>query len=166
MTKQIVIALALVVGTAGAASAQAVVARASVPKIVAATGTPQEIVFPAAVPGGTGGVNVDGTTGTLGYQDYRLNYSGPTVTVPNTVTLASVLTPTNTIPATILCGEAATTVTAPTLVNCSAGIALTHSGRGLVIRRVFVGGSIAQADIDAAVPATDYTGTITIILAQ
>lgn len=169
MTKRIVMALALVLGAAGSASAQTVTARASVPTIATATGTARDLIFPAGTPGGTGGVAVDGTTTAsgatqLGYQDYRLNYSGPDVAVPNTLTLSSVATPANQITATISCAEAATGAASVTLADCSASIPLTHTGPGVELRRVFVGGSISQAVIDAAVPATDYQGTITITL--
>ena len=171
MTKRIVMALALVIGAAGSASAQTVTARATVPTLAAATGTARDLIFPAGTPGGTGGVALDGTTtaagaSQLGYQDYRLNYSGPDVSVPNTLTLSSTATPANQITATISCAEAATGAASVTLVDCSgAGIALTHTGPGVEVRRVFVGGSISQTAIDAAVPATDYVGTITITLA-
>ncbi|HEX6589664.1 MAG TPA: hypothetical protein VF039_11610 [Longimicrobiales bacterium] len=169
MTKRIVIALALVVGTTGAASAQTVTARASVPTIAQATGTPRDLIFPAGAPGSTGGAAVDGTTTAtgatqLGYQDYRLNYSGPTVAVPVALTLSSTATPANQIDATISCAQAATTAASVTLGDCSGGVALTHTGPGVELRRLFVGGTISQAEIDAAVPANDYTGTITITL--
>lgn len=170
MTKRMVIALALVVGAAGSASAQTVTARATVPSIAQATGTPRDLIFPAATPGGTGGAALDGAStasgaSQLGYQDYRLNYSGPDVTVPSALTLSSAATPANQITATISCAEAATSAASVTLADCSGGIALTHTGPGVQLRRVFVGGSISQAVIDAAVPATDYQGTITITLA-
>ena len=57
MTKQIVVALALVVGTAGAASAQAsIAANASVAQVAQETGVERDLVFAQATPGGTGGV--------------------------------------------------------------------------------------------------------------
>ena len=55
MTKQIVVALALVVGTAGAASAQAsIAANASVAQGAQETGVERDLVFAQATPGGTG----------------------------------------------------------------------------------------------------------------
>lgn len=170
MTKQILMALALVIGTAGAASAQATVtARASVPNIAQPSGTPRDLIFPAGSPGGTGGVAVNGSTtaagaSQLGYQDYRINYGTATVAVPATLTLSSTATPANQIDATIQCAQAATTAASVTLGDCAAGVVLSHTGPGVEQRRVFVGGTISQAEIDAAVPANDYTGTITITL--
>ncbi len=169
MTKRIAMALALVTGVTSAASGQAVTVRAQVPQIVEATGAARDLVFPAYVAGSQAGLSVDETmtgddeNGQLGYQAYRLNYSGPSVSVPATLVLTSGTVAT-TITADITCGEGAVNAVSVTLASCAAGQALTHAGQGVRTRRLFVGGSIAQSEIDAADPAADYTGTLTLTL--
>ena len=171
MTKRMAVALVLVFGAAEAVSAQSVTARANVPTMAAFAGTPRDLIFPAGTPGAAGtGVAVTGAmtaasaTGQLGYHDVRLNYGTATVSVPNTLVLASAATPTNTLDATISCGVGATGAASVTLADCAAATSLGYTGPGLETRRVFIGGGVSQAEIDAAVPAADYTGTITITL--
>jgi hypothetical protein len=167
MTKQIVMALALVVGTAGAASAQSITASASVAQVAQATGTQRNVVFPAGTPGGAGGSAVlaaatgaNATGPQLGFVEYQLNYSGPSVAVSAPATLSD--GGTNTIAVGFTCGESNATGTGLALAACGTH-SLTFVGTGLQTRRVWVGGSISQAAIDAAA-ATTYSGTITLTL--
>ena len=168
MTKQIVVALALVVGTAGAASAQAsIAANASVAQVAQETGVERDLQFAEATPGGTGGVSVTAAaTGAnasgpqLGFVEYELNYAGPDVSVSAPATLSD--GGTNTIAVTFTCGESDAAGTGLALAACGSH-ALGFTGSGLQTRRVWVGGSISQAAIDAAA-ATTYSGTITLTL--
>jgi hypothetical protein len=166
MTKRMVVALALVVGASSAASAQSVAATASVAQVAQATGTQRDLVFAQATPGGTGGVSVTATATAnnasgpqLGFVEYRLNYSGPSVSVAAPAQLSD---GTNTIDVTFSCGESDAAGTGLTLAACGSHN-LTFAGTGLQTRRVWVGGSITQAEIDAAAAST-YTGTITLTL--
>lgn len=169
MTKRIGLALALVFGTSAAASGQAsITATASVAQVAAETGTERDVIFPQGTPGGSGGSSVTATATAanasgpqLGFVEYRLNYSGPAVTVVAPATLADASL--NTIGVTFGCGEADASGTALVLGACGVH-ALTYSGPGLKTRRVWVGGDITQAAIDGAVPGT-YSGTITMTLA-
>lgn len=168
MTKRIGLALALVIGAAGSASAQAsIAASASVAQVAQATGVEQDVVFPQGTPGGAGGSAVTAaataanpTGPQLGFVEYELNYSGPSVTVAAPATLSD---GTNSINVTFSCGEADAAGTGLTLGACGAE-ALTFAGTGLQTRRVWVGGSISQADIDAAAASATYAGTITLTL--
>ena len=167
MTKQIAVALALVIGAAGAANAQSVSASASVAQVAAATGTQRDVVFAAGTPGGTGGSTIAATaTGAnaagpqLGFVEYQLNYSGPSVAVTAPATLSD--GGTNTIAVTFGCGEADAAGAGLALAACGTH-ALTFAGAGLQVRRIWIGGSISQAAIDAAA-ATSYSGTVTLTL--
>lgn len=173
MTKRIALAVALTVCAAGAAQAQTTVtARANVPVVTPqAQGVARDLVFPQATPtadGSGSGVAVDGTTTAsnasgpqLGYQDFRMNVGGSTVAVPSTLILASASTTTD-IEATIECGAGAVGAASVTLADCSGGVPFGYTGPGMDIRRLFVGGSIAQTEINSADPAPDYIGTITL----
>ena len=166
MTKQIVVALALVVGAASAVSAQSISASASVAQVAQATGTQRDVVFAQATPGGTGGVSVTAAATAanasgpqLGFVEYTLNYSGPTVAVSAPTTLDNGA---NSIAVTFSCGESNAAGTGLSLGVCGTH-ALTFAGSGLQTRRVWLGGAITQAAIDAAA-ATTYSGTITLTL--
>ena len=167
MTKRIVVALALVIGATGAAQAQSIAASASVAQVAQATGTQRDVVFAAGTPGSTGGSSVTAAaTGTnaagpqLGFVEYELNYSGPSVGVVAPATLSD--GGTNTIAVAFTCGESDAAGTGLALAACGAHN-LTFSGAGLETRRVWIGGAITQAAIDAAA-ATTYSGTITLTL--
>lgn len=168
MTKRITLALALVFGAAGAANAQtSIAANASVAQVAQETGVTQDVIFPEGTPGGTGGsVITETATGAnatgpqLGFVEYRLNYSGPSVGVTAPATLSD---GTNTIAVTFSCGESDDVGTGLALAVCGTH-ALGFTGPGLETRRVWVGGSIAQADIDAAAASGTYAGTITLTL--
>lgn len=167
MTKQMVIALALVVGAASAASAQSITASASVSQVAQPTGTVRNVVFPAGTPGGAGGsavtasaTGLNATGPQLGFVEYQLNYGGPSVAVSAPATLSD--GGTNTIAVSFSCGESDAAGTGLTLAACGTH-SLGFAGAGLQTRRVWVGGSIAQAAIDAAA-ATTYSGTITLTL--
>jgi hypothetical protein len=170
MTKRIVVALALVVGAAGAASAQtSISASASVAQVAQETGNDRDIVFAQGTPGGTGGSVVAATataanaTGPqLGFVEYSLNYSGPSVTVAPDATLVDPGNPANTIAVSFTCGEADAAGTGLALGACGSHN-LTFAGAGLQTRRVWIGGSISQAAIDGAA-ATTYNGTVTLTL--
>lgn len=166
MTKRIVVALALVVGAASAASAQSVTASASVSQIAQSTGVNRNVIFPAGTPGGAGGSAVvaantgaNATGPQLGFAEYELNYSGPSVGVTAPATLTSGA---NSIAVSFTCGEGDAAGTGLTLGACGSHN-LTYSGGGLSTRRVWIGGSIGQAAIDAATAGT-YSGTITLTL--
>ena len=168
MTKRIGLALALSVGVAGSASAQATIsASASVAQVAQETGVERDVVFAEGTPGGAGGSTVtaaatgaNATGPQLGFVEYELNYSGPSVTVAAPATLSD---GTNSIAVTFSCGEADAAGTGLTLGACGA-LPLTFAGSGLQTRRVWVGGSIAQGDIDAAAASATYAGTITLTL--
>lgn len=167
MTKRIVVALALVIGAAGAVNAQSISASASVAQVAQPTGVERDVVFAAGTPGSTGGSAVtaaatgaNATGPQLGFIEYQLNYSGPSVGVAAPATLSD--GGTNTIAVAFTCGESDAAGTGLALAACGAH-PLTFSGAGLQTRRVWIGGSIAQAAIDAAA-ATTYSGTITLTL--
>ena len=168
MTKRIVVALALVVGAAGAASAQtSISASASVAQVAQETGNTRDIAFPQGTPGGTGGSAVTATATAnnasgpqLGFVEYQLNYSGPSVTVAAPATLSD--GGTNTIAVGFTCGESDAAGTGLALGACGSHN-LTFAGTGLQTRRVWIGGSITQAAIDAAAAST-YSGTVTLTL--
>ena len=168
MTKQIVIALALVVGAAGAASAQtSISASASVAQVAQETGNDRDVVFAQGTPGGTGGSVVAATataanaTGPqLGFVEYQLNYSGPSVTVAAPATLSD--GGSNTIAVGFTCGESDAAGAGLALAACGSHN-LTFAGTGLTTRRVWIGGTITQAAIDGAA-ATTYSGTVTLTL--
>mgnify|MGYP006171764313 CR=1 FL=1 len=96
MTKRIGLALALSVGVAGSASAQATIsASASVAQVAQETGVERDVVFAEGTPGGAGGSAVtaaatgaNATGPQLGFVEYELNYSGPSVTVAAPATLS------------------------------------------------------------------------------
>ena len=167
MTKRIVVALALVIGAAGSASAQATIgASASVAQVAQETGTQRDVVFAQGTPGGTGGSAVtaaataaNATGPQLGFVEYELNYSGPSVAVSAPATLSD---GTNTIAVGFTCGESDAAGTGLALAACGTH-SLTMVGNGLQTRRVWLGGSISQAAIDGAA-ATTYAGTITLTL--
>ena len=166
MTKRIVVALALVVGVASAASAQSISASASVAQVAQATGTQRDVVFPQGTPGGAGGSSVTATATAanasgpqLGFVEYQLNYSGPSVGVTAPATLSD---GTNTIAVGFTCGESDAAGTGLALGACGSH-SLSYTSGGLTTRRVWIGGSITQAAIDAA-PASTYSGTVTLTL--
>jgi hypothetical protein len=170
MTKRIVVALALVIGATGAAQAQSISASASVAQVAQATGTQRDVVFAAGTPGSTGGSAIAATatannaTGPqLGFVEYELNYSGPSVGVVAPGTLVDPGNAANTIAVTFSCGESDAAGTGLALAACGTHN-LTFAGSGLQTRRVWIGGSISQAAIDAAA-ATTYAGQITLTLA-
>ena len=167
MTKRIVVALALVIGAAGAANAQSISASASVAQVAQPTGTQRDVVFAAGTPGSTGGsavtaaaIGANAAGPQLGFVEYALNYSGPSVAVSAPATLSD--GGTNTIAVTFECGESNAAGTGLALAACGSHN-LTFAGSGLQTRRVWIGGSITQAAIDAAA-ATSYSGTITLTL--
>ena len=167
MTKRIVVALALVVGAAGSVSAQSVTATASVSQVAQATGTQRNVVFAAGTPGSTGGSSVtaaataaNATGPQLGFVEYQLNYSGPSVAVSAPATLSD--GGTNTIAVAFSCGESDAAGAGLALAGCGSHN-LTFAGAGLQTRRVWIGGDITQAAIDGAA-ATTYSGTVTLTL--
>ena len=167
MTKRIVLAMALVIGAAGSANAQAISANASVAQVAQATGTQRDLVFPDGTPGGAGGSAVTAAATAanaagpqLGFVEYELNYSGPSVGVAAPATLSD---GTNTIAVTFSCGEADAAGTGLTLGACGTHN-LTFAGTGLQTRRVWVGGTISQAAIDGAAASSTYAGTVTLTL--
>ena len=166
MKKQILTAMVLVIGAAGAASAQSVSASASVAQVAQATGTQRDVVFAQGTPGGTGGSSITAAATAnnaagpqLGFVEYQLNYSGPSVAVSAPATLTD---GTNTIAVAFSCGESNAAGTGLALAAC-ASHNLTFAGTGLQTRRIWIGGAITQAAIDAAA-ATTYSGTVTLTL--
>lgn len=167
MTKRIAMTFALVLGAAGTVSAQSINANASVAQVAQVTANQRDIGFPEGTPGGSGGAAIlaaatanNATGPQLGYAEYRLNYSGPSVSVSVPATLSD--GGTNTIAVGFTCGESDAAGTGLALAACGSH-ALTFSGPGLAFRRVWIGGSISQVAIDAAAPTT-YAGTVTLTL--
>ena len=165
MTKRIALALLLVAGTAGAASAQSISANASVSKSISNTEA-RGLVFGAGTPGGSGGstvgathVAVNATGPQMGYAEYRYNTAGQVgVSAPGTLLNSDDLT--STITVSFTCGVANSSATSLTLGACGTHV-LPYDGAGMDFMRLWLGGTIAQADLDAA-KAGSYSATITL----
>lgn len=154
MTKRTLMALALVFGVSGAASAQATITMsATVGNSASATANKQAVAFGSVTPGGSTDFTANG------YQEYTTNKTGSAVAVAVTTQMTD---GTNTLPMSIQCSEANNSATAPaTFGSCST--TLTYGGSGVATRRVWVQGTVLATDVNSAAAGT-YNGVITFTL--